>query len=87
MTPRCSRKDTFHYSSFQWTFPLEIPSPEPDAESSASAGPPPFEHGLTELPPTRAEITLAHDHHDASLTRTSMAPSLTHHSVVLYHRR
>ncbi|KAI0261218.1 hypothetical protein BC834DRAFT_896781 [Gloeopeniophorella convolvens] len=33
------------------TFPLDITSPEPDARSSAPAGPPPFEHGPTELPP------------------------------------
>jgi hypothetical protein len=33
------------------TFPLDIPSPEPDTEGSAPAGPPPFEHGPTELPP------------------------------------
>ena len=31
------------------TFPLDIPSPEP--ESEGRAGPPPFEHGPTELPP------------------------------------
>ncbi|KAH9006450.1 hypothetical protein EDB86DRAFT_2874136 [Lactarius hatsudake] len=31
------------------TFPLDIPSPEPDTEGRA--GPPPFEHGPTELPP------------------------------------
>ena len=37
------------------TFPLDIPSPEPDAESSAPAGPPPFEHGPTELPPRTYE--------------------------------
>jgi hypothetical protein len=33
------------------TFPLDIPSPEPEAEGSAPAGPPPFEHGPSELPP------------------------------------
>ncbi|KAI0001182.1 hypothetical protein BJV77DRAFT_972815 [Russula vinacea] len=33
------------------TFPLDIPSPEPETESSAPAGPPPFEHGPSELPP------------------------------------
>lgn len=32
------------------TFPLDIPSPEPDTEGRV-AGPPPFEHGPTELPP------------------------------------
>jgi len=37
------------------TFPLDIPSPEPDPESSAPAGPPPFEHGPTELPPRAYE--------------------------------
>jgi hypothetical protein len=37
------------------TFPLDIPSPEPDAEGSAPAGPPPFEHGPSELPPRRYE--------------------------------
>lgn len=31
------------------TFPLDIPSPEPDTEGRA--GPPPFEHGPSELPP------------------------------------
>jgi hypothetical protein len=31
------------------TFPLDIPSPEP--ESEGRTGPPPFEHGPTELPP------------------------------------
>lgn len=31
------------------TFPLDIPSPEPDTDRVA--GPPPFEHGPTELPP------------------------------------
>lgn len=33
------------------TFPLLIPSPEPDTEGSAPTGPPAFEHGPTELPP------------------------------------
>jgi hypothetical protein len=37
------------------TFPLDIPSPEPDAESSAPVGPPPFDHGPTELPPRAYE--------------------------------
>jgi hypothetical protein len=31
------------------TFPLDIPSPEPDTDRVV--GPPPFEHGPTELPP------------------------------------
>ena len=31
------------------TFPLDIPSPEPETEGRA--GPPPFEHGPTDLPP------------------------------------
>ncbi|KAI9465846.1 hypothetical protein BJY52DRAFT_1243007, partial [Lactarius psammicola] len=35
------------------TFPLDIPSPEPDTEGRA--GPPPFEHGPTELPPRSYE--------------------------------
>ena len=33
------------------TFPLDIPSPEPESEGGAPAGPPPFEHGPSELPP------------------------------------
>jgi hypothetical protein len=33
------------------TFPLDLPSPEPDTEGGVPAGPPPFEHGPTELPP------------------------------------
>ncbi|KAH9975415.1 hypothetical protein BGW80DRAFT_1296985 [Lactifluus volemus] len=33
------------------TFPLDIPSPEPDTEGAVKAGPSPFEHGPTELPP------------------------------------
>jgi len=33
------------------TFPLDIPSPEPETEGGAPAGPPPFEHGPSELPP------------------------------------
>lgn len=41
------------------TFPLDIPSPEPDAEGSAPAGPPPFEHGPTELPPRPYETQRA----------------------------
>jgi hypothetical protein len=33
------------------TFPLDIHSPEPDTEGGVPAGPPPFEHGPTDLPP------------------------------------
>lgn len=33
------------------TFPLDIPSPEPEADSGGPVGPPPFEHGPSELPP------------------------------------
>ncbi|KAI0273048.1 hypothetical protein BGY98DRAFT_999673 [Russula aff. rugulosa BPL654] len=33
------------------TFPLDIPSPEPETDGGESAGPPPFEHGPSELPP------------------------------------
>ncbi|KAI0300558.1 hypothetical protein B0F90DRAFT_431993 [Multifurca ochricompacta] len=39
------------------TFPLDIPSPEPNADGGALAGPPPFEHGPTELPPRPYEST------------------------------
>ena len=35
------------------TFPLDIPSPEPDTHRVV--GPPPFEHGPTELPPRHYE--------------------------------
>lgn len=41
------------------TFPLDIPSPEPDTGSGALAGPPPFEHGPTELPPRPYEAQRA----------------------------
>jgi len=37
------------------TFPLDIPSPEPESEDRA--GPPPFEHGPTELPPRPYQST------------------------------
>ena len=37
------------------TFPLDIPSPEPETEGGAPAGPPPFEHGPSELPPRAYE--------------------------------
>ena len=37
------------------TFPLDIPSPEPESEGGAPAGPPPFEHGPSELPPRSYE--------------------------------
>ena len=33
------------------TFPLDIPSPEPETDGGEPAGPPPFEHGPSELPP------------------------------------
>jgi hypothetical protein len=33
------------------TFPLDIPSPEPETEGGEPAGPPSFEHGPSELPP------------------------------------
>jgi hypothetical protein len=33
------------------TFPLDIPSPEPETEGGAPDGPPAFEHGPSELPP------------------------------------
>ncbi|KAN0125879.1 hypothetical protein V8E52_001086 [Russula decolorans] len=33
------------------TFPLDIPSPEPETNGGEPAGPPPFEHGPSELPP------------------------------------
>jgi hypothetical protein len=33
------------------TFPLDIPSPEPETDSGEPVGPPPFEHGPSELPP------------------------------------
>jgi hypothetical protein len=33
------------------TFPLDIPSPEPEMDGGEPAGPPPFEHGPSELPP------------------------------------
>lgn len=33
------------------TFPLDIPSPEPETAGGEPAGPPPFEHGPSELPP------------------------------------
>lgn len=33
------------------TFPLDIPSPEPETEGGAPAGPPAFEHGPSEFPP------------------------------------
>lgn len=33
------------------TFPLDIPSPEPEADGGEPAGPPPFEHGPSEFPP------------------------------------
>ena len=39
------------------TFPLDIPSPEPETEGRA--GPPPFEHGPTELPPRAYETQVA----------------------------
>ncbi|KAI0254567.1 hypothetical protein BJV78DRAFT_1185274 [Lactifluus subvellereus] len=41
------------------TFPLDIPSPEPDSEGGVPAGPPPFEHGPTELPPRPYETPRA----------------------------
>jgi len=43
------------------TFPLDIPSPEPDNEGGAPAGPPPFEHGPTELPPRSYETQTAEE--------------------------
>ena len=33
------------------TFPLDIPSPEPETDGGEPVGPPPFEHGPSELPP------------------------------------
>jgi len=33
------------------TFPLDIPSPEPEVDGGEPAGAPPFEHGPSELPP------------------------------------
>ncbi|KAF8504473.1 hypothetical protein F5888DRAFT_1656099 [Russula emetica] len=33
------------------TFPLDIPSPEPETHGGEPAAPPPFEHGPSELPP------------------------------------
>jgi len=41
------------------TFPLDIPSPEPDTEGGDPADPPPFEHGPTELPPRPYEAPIA----------------------------
>jgi hypothetical protein len=41
------------------TFPLDIPSPEPDTEGGEPADPPPFEHGPTELPPRPYEAPRA----------------------------
>jgi len=43
------------------TFPLDIPSPEPDIEGGAPAGPPPFAHGPTELPPRPYETHTAEE--------------------------
>jgi len=40
------------------TFPLDIPSPEPDTEGGDPADPPPFEHGPTELPPRPYEAPI-----------------------------
>ena len=38
------------------TFPLDTPSPEPESEGGAPAGPPPFEHEPSELPPRPYEL-------------------------------
>jgi len=43
------------------TFPLDIPSPEPEIEGGAPAGPPPFAHGPTELPPRPYETQTAEE--------------------------